>query len=157
MFKNRCSALLPVFSVLLLISCDNQALFDKVVSVPSDGWQAKKKFAFEFPVADTMQLYDILFHIRNQQNYAYSNLWLFVDVTAPNGYVKRDTLEIMLADKTGRWYGKGIGNVNSMLVPYKTETRFPFRGIYKITLQHAMYDDRLTNLLDIGIRVQPHQ
>jgi gliding motility-associated lipoprotein GldH len=143
--------------LLILISCSNSSVFDRVVTIPSDGWQAKNCLLFDFPISDTTLRYDVFFHVRNKQNYTYSNLWLFVDIKAPNGFIKRDTFEIMLADATGRWYGKGIGNINSMLVPYKTEFSFPLRGLYEISIQHAMYDETLENLMDVGIRIQPHQ
>ena len=143
--------------IMLLICCDNGAIYDRVDSIPSVGWSTNEKYTFEFPINDTNQFYDIMIHIRNQQTYGYSNLWLFIETTAPNNYVKKDTFEIILADQTGRWLGKGIGNVNSMLVPYRTSVSFPFRGIYRITLQQGMYDNPLMNLLDIGIRVQPHK
>jgi gliding motility-associated lipoprotein GldH len=156
MFLNRLSTCSLLF-IFFLVSCNNRSIYDRVLPIPSDGWQAKDKLAFEFPISDTSQAYDILFHVRNEQNYSYSNIWLFIEITAPNGYARRDTFEIMLADTKGRWYGKGIGNINSMLVPYKKEAKFPLRGLYKISLQHAMYDDVLTRVLDVGVCIVPHQ
>ena len=75
---------------------------------------------------------------------------------APNGSVLTDTLEIILADETGRWMGKGIGNVNEMQVPYKQNVFFINRGIFKVSIQHAMRDSTLSGILDIGFRLQYH-
>jgi gliding motility-associated lipoprotein GldH len=144
-------------ATILMGGCGNQTGFDSVSSIPSNGWSAAEPVVFEFPVSDTTKAYDIYIHIRNQQSYAFSNLWMFIEIAAPNGYIKRDTFEIMLADETGRWYGKGIGSINSMLVPYKQEAIFPLRGVYKISLQQAMYDDLLEDIIDVGLRIQPHQ
>jgi gliding motility-associated lipoprotein GldH len=145
-----------ILLAILFVNCDNQSLYDQVSALPDARWSAKEPVVFEFPVSDTAVSYEILFHIRNQQNYAYSNIWMFIEITAPNGYVKRDTFEIMLADEGGRWYGSGIGNVNSMLVPYKDDAVFPMRGIYKVSLTQAMYDDPLDKIMDIGLRIQRH-
>ncbi len=157
MVRSNRSFIVFLIPLILLINCTNKPLYDRVDSIPSDGWETGNKLMFEFPITDTTLSYDILFHVRNLQNYSYSNIWLFIEIAAPNSFVKRDTFEIMLADDAGRWLGKGIGNINSMLTPYRIETTFPFRGIYKITLQHAMRDELLKNMLDVGIRVQQHQ
>ncbi len=142
---------------LILISCTGHPVLDEVSSIPSEGWKSDDRISYDFPISDTSKAYDIFFHIRNMQHYSYSNIWLFVEITAPNSFVRRDTFEIMLADKAGRWYGKGIGNINSMLVPYAEEIKFAYSGIYKISLQHGMRENVLENLLDIGVRVQQHQ
>ncbi len=142
---------------VILICCAGEPVFDRVESIPSEGWGIDNIISFEFPISDTNQLYDILIHTRNLQNYSYSNIWLFIDITAPNSFTKRDTFEIMLADDAGRWYGKGIGNINTMLVPYKEGAKFSISGVYKMTLQHAMRDEVLENIMDVGIRIQKHQ
>jgi gliding motility-associated lipoprotein GldH len=155
---SRSRPLLVLILTLVIFShCTNPSLYDRVESIPSDGWRANNKLSFVFPISDTTQSYDIFLHVRNFQNFSYNNLWLFIEITAPNNYTRRDTFEIMLADDTGRWFGKGIGNINSMLVPYQKEISFPMRGIYTITLQQAMREDVLENIMDLGLRVQQHQ
>lgn len=151
------SAFYLLLLIFVLAACDQQPLYEKVNAIPTDGWKVDNKLTFQFPISDTLHDYDIFFHVRNFQNYSYSNLWLFIEITAPNQYIQRDTFEIMLADETGRWLGKGIGNINSMLIPYQKQINFPYRGIYTLTVQQGMREELLEDILDLGIRVQKPQ
>ena len=156
---NRKLSLLSGIVIFLSIfySCDKNRVYDQVYSLPGEGWNEDSIMHFNFAVTDTSRAYDILIHVRNGGNYQYSNLWLFIRTTAPGGNFLRDTLEIPLADPSGRWLGKGLGDINAMLVPYKTNVLFPHRGLYSITIQQAMRQVSLKNILDIGVRLQYHE
>lgn len=137
-------------------SCDKNRVYDQVYSLPTAGWNEDSLMHFSFAVTDTSRAYDILIHVRNSNNYQYSNLWLFIKTTAPGGNFLLDTLEIPLADASGKWLGKGLGDINAMLFPYKTNVLFPHRGIYSISIQQAMREVSLKDILDIGVRLQYH-
>ena len=68
------------------------------------------------------------------------------------------TVECLLADPSGRWYGKGLGFIFSdryqAHVLYKLNNRFPAPGRYSITLEQAMRTDELKGILDVGISVE---
>ncbi len=146
-----------IIAALLLGACHQSALFDDVQSFDDKGWAADAPLEYTIPITDTTRAYDILLHIRNKKTYAYSNLWLFIETAAPNGLTHTDTLEIMLADPAGRWRGHGVGNVNAMLVPYARGVRFTMRGIYSVTVTQGMREEYLNDILDVGLRVVPHQ
>ena len=143
-------------ALMYLSACNKQTITDQVVSIPAEGWYFTDKVNFEYVISDTMASYDILVHVRNLKNYSYSNLWLFIETISPSGNRQRDTLEIILADKNGRWMGKSTQSVNTMLVPYKEDVRFSERGIYETSLQHAMRDTVIQHITDIGLRIQYH-
>lgn len=149
--------LLITVALLILTGCTKRALFDDVHTFDGEGWRASDTLSYKFPISDTAKTYNVLLHIRNTKNYDYSNLWLFIETTAPNGQVYTDTLEIMLADPSGRWLGKGIGNVNSMLIPYMPGVKFTQRGIYTLSIHHAMRVESLTEIMDLGVRIIPYQ
>jgi gliding motility-associated lipoprotein GldH len=155
---NRFSRILQILWIagipFLCTVCSTNAVFDETVALPDEGWNFKKPVEFTFPITDTTDQYDILLHLRNNKNYDYSNLWLYLQTTAPGGAIQRDTLELLLADGTGKWLGKGTRSINTMLVPYLQSVRFPQLGVYTINIQHAMRDTILYNLSDIGVRVQ---
>ncbi len=146
-----------ILYLLLLNSCQRNELYDKTFSFSDDNWSYDQVVNFEFYVPDTSKSYDLFLQLRNSGLYSYSNIWLFVETKAPNGNVLRDTLEIMLVDETGRWLGKGIGNVNEMQVSYKNNAYFLNRGIFNISIQHAMRDSVLMGIMDLGFRLQYHQ
>ncbi|MBN2484602.1 MAG: gliding motility lipoprotein GldH [Bacteroidales bacterium] len=149
-----------LFAVIIsavAFSCTNKRLFDEVQKISPDGWHKTDSISFIFQISDTSQAYNILLHLRNKTSYRNSNLWLFINTTAPNGETITDTVEFFLAEPSGRWLGKGLGAVNSMLVPYKTNIRFPYRGIYRFDFRQAMREDTLEGIIDIGMRVQLHK
>jgi gliding motility-associated lipoprotein GldH len=142
--------------VVFLFSCRQNQVFDQVVTLPSEGWSAENVLLFNVSIEDTAQVYDVFLHVRNAKNYGYSNLWLFIETTAPNGNSLRDTVEIRLADIDGRWLGTGIGNVNTLLVPYITQVSFKFRGIYTFAITQGMRDEVLEGVLNMGLRIDYH-
>lgn len=146
-----------ILCLVLLNCCQTNELYDKTFSFPDDSWSYDDVVDFEFTVPDTTKPYDLYLQLRNSGKYSYRNIWLFIETKAPNGNVLRDTLEIMLADETGRWLGKGIGNVNEMQISYKENAYFLNRGIFNVSVQHAMRDSVLVGIMDFGFRLQYHQ
>jgi gliding motility-associated lipoprotein GldH len=149
-----------LFGILIVLnfsSCNTGEIYDKTYTISSDIWVYDEILDFEFTVSDTSRSYDLYLLIRNSGAYHYSNIWLFVKTFAPGGNVLTDTIEIALSDEKGRWFGKGIGDVNEMQVPYKENVYFINRGIYKVSLQHAMRDSMLEGIMDIGFKLQYHQ
>jgi len=142
--------------VLIGLSCDKDRVYDHVVALSREGWNAGKGMEFDMPVNDTKKAYDLSIHLRNNGDYKYSNIWLFIEVKSPDGNSVRDTFEIKLANEAGRWTGKGIGNVYELLAPYKKNILFPTRGIYHVTVWQAMRDETLEHLLNLGLCLQYH-
>jgi gliding motility-associated lipoprotein GldH len=150
----KTSIVLILFS--LNFSCKSGIIYDDIQKISPEGWTAEEIISFRAPVNDTTSSYNIYLHVRNTSKYEYSNLWLFINTIAPNGESIRDTTEFFLADPSGQWLGKGLGAVNTMLLPYKVNVRFPHRGIYTFEIQHGMRKEILENILDVGIRIQQY-
>lgn len=149
---------LCLFAVIIMaVACSDSRIYDKIISFDEDVWSADAIEQFEVAVNDTTLAYDILVHIRNSGDYQYSNLWMFVETKAPGGAVMRDTVEYILADEAGVWLGKGISSVKSMMVPYKLNVRFPYRGIYTFAFQQGMRDEELVGIKNIGLRIQERE
>jgi len=156
MISRKITCFVTMVVLLSFISCGNNAVYEEVRSVPSGGWNFNERIGFEYVISDINSAYDVQLHIRNTKGYSYSNLWLFIDTKSPDGKVQHDTLEIALADERGNWLGKSKQSINSMLVPYRQNVKFPARGIYTTTIQHAMRDTTLSHLIDVGIRIDYH-
>lgn len=142
---------------IMFYACGRNQVFDEVTALPAEGWSAQDTIRFNVTISDTSAVYDVYFHIRNKKSYEYSNLWLFVETKSPNGQVITDTLEVILADDEGQWLGRGIGNVNTLLIPYIARVSFRYRGIYAITITQGMRDKVLSDLLNVGLRIDYHQ
>lgn len=138
----------------LIASCNFDKVFEKTENIQKSKWDKNQIIQFDFDVKDTINGYDIFINIRNNNDFRYKNLFLFVNTTSPNGFSKRDTVEITLADDKGKWLGHGIGGVNSIEKTYKKNIRFPVSGNYKIELVQGMRNDILDGIMDVSIRVE---
>ena len=147
--------------LVLLAGCTDGLLHSETRPVPDGVWQQAWQPEFEFSVADTLGQFDTYIDIRHTGDYGFSNLILFVTLKRPNGHAVRDTVEIPLADATGRWLGKGLGFIRSTgreaHVLYKYNNRFPQTGRYSVVLEQAMRVDPLQGIIDVGVSTEQHK
>lgn len=146
--------LLCISAFVLVASCNNQAVFEKYQSLPQSGWHKDSLVVFEIPVIDSAENHNLLINVRNDVNYNYSNLWLFIEMEKPDGNLTKDTFEIALADPAGKWLGEGFGKIRTRQVVYRRNVSFPASGVYKVKIQQGMRHDVLPGINDIGFRVE---
>ena len=60
----------------------------------------------------------------------------------------------MLADDKGKRFGKGLGDVHELKLPFKTNAYFPTKGIYTFNICHGMRTENLKGVYDIGLRIE---
>lgn len=92
--------------------------------------------------------------MRHADSYKFSNLYLFINSYFPGGSHTRDTIELILADHTGKWYGSGFGNIKEYQVLIRKGVVFPVTGVYKIGIEQGMRENNLLGIEDIGIRIE---
>ena len=148
-------ALLPC---ALLIGCAEEVVFQEDARTPNGTWERGWDPSFSFEVSDTVSPHNVYLDIRHTGDYPFSNLYTFVDLQGPDGRSLTDTVECTLADPSGRWYGKGLGFINSdrfeAHVLYRMGNRFPRKGRYTLTLRQAMRTEALPGVIDVGISVE---
>lgn len=143
-----------LFAGLLLVSCDNSRLYDTFRKIPESGWHADSLMIYRFEVPNSSGIYNIYFNIRNDRDYSFSNLWLFVDIIPPEGDLVTDTIQVILADPSGKWLGKGFTGLYTSQLPYRTHVYFPVPGNYTVQIRHGMRPEILTGITDIGVRIE---
>ena len=144
---------------IVLVGCSDAPVFQADVPVPNGEWDRSFKPTFSFDITDTLSKHDVYLDVRHTGDYAYSDLFLFVELQGPGGRAVRDTVDCLLADPSGMWYGKGTGFVlanrtRDAKVLYKLGNRFPASGRYTISLEQAMRTEQLKGVLDIGVSVE---
>jgi gliding motility-associated lipoprotein GldH len=142
-------AILVVYS-----SCDLNRVFDEYKPIPEEKWHQDSLLTFAIPISDTLQNHNLYINVRNNIDFEYSNLWLFVNIEQPNGVAKQDTIEIPLAEPSGKWLGKGFGGYKPQHAVYKRNVFFPSSGEYKISIQQGMRKAQLEGISDVGLRVE---
>lgn len=152
---NHRSSLLIIFtSLLLLVSCNSKVVYTDSQAMPKKTWGLMNTPTFRMSVTDTINSNNVYFTIRTGSSYPFRNIYLFVTTTSPNGKVITDTLQYNLADEKGKWYGKGLGDIHELNLPYKSNVFFPVKGIYQFKFQHGMRVENLNGVYDLGVRVE---
>lgn len=139
---------------LLSLSCTDageQVLINHVNGV----WPKDSVQRFQWDIRDTREAKNIIFVVRNNGDYPYSNLRLIVDFAAENSKKREvDTLNYILAKPSGEWLGKGFGDTKEILFQYRLAHRFPKAGHYTLGLKQAMRADTLRGIEDIGVQIE---
>jgi len=145
----------PVILVLWLIftaSCDQNVVFDEYVPTGGQwGWRDAREFMVEMD--DTLSLYNIYVQVRHTTEYPMSNLYMFVHVKGPDGQHRKDTVNMILAEPSGEWTGRGTGHLRELQLLFRNQVQFRIPGAYVFTLEQAMRHPELP-VTDLGIRVE---
>lgn len=141
-------------TVVLTVACNPNLVYEEYIEVNEGLWSKDSLMIFEVPVADTVQQYNMYFNIRNNIDYKYSNLWLFVEIEQPDGKSISDKFEIALADPSGKWLGKGFSGLKTREAIYRRNIFFPVSGDYKIKVRQGMREDNLGGISDVGLRIE---
>lgn len=143
------------FAVLfILVSCDQNRLFDENSAIPEGIWQSGEPVTFTVAIPSKIQRYNVLLSIRNSPDYQFSNLFLFMTTRYPDSTFSRDTIELTLADYDGRWLGEGTGSVKFSRFMLKRNVLFPMAGNYRFELEQAMRVSNLKGIRDVGLRLE---
>jgi len=153
-FKNIFFAVVLITALFSLSSCDNNVVFEDNVKLPENRWEQKNAIQFTVDIQDTLSSHNLFINLRNAGGYQFSNIFLFFTTTSPSGKMERDTLELTLADPSGKWLGDGMGDIWDNRQLFKRDFRFPESGKYTFQLEQAMRIDPLPQIMDAGIRIE---
>ena len=138
--------------VMALLSCgDKNVIFDESVIIQNASWDNQELPYFDVKVEDTLSAYNFYLNIRHLENYRYSNFYMFLHTTFPNGSQTHDTVEIVLAYPDGRWVGSGTGSMRNNNILLNDNLYFPLKGNYRFEIEQAMREPVLEGVTDVGI------
>ncbi len=145
--------LLALITFILFISCNSKNIFTATEEIPDNSWSSYNKPVFTARISDTLQACNISITLRNTSEYPFRNIFFFVTTTSPKGLSIKDTVEYKITDESGRWLGKGLGDIHDLTLPFKTNIQFPLPGSYHFRIEHGMRTDNLKGIMDVGIRI----
>ena len=140
--------------VLMLSSCDPNVVFEDNVKLPENRWEISNIVKLETEIADTITPHNIYINVRNAGGYQFSNLFVFFTTQTPSGKAARDTIELTLADASGKWLGDGMGDIWDNRLLFKSNFIFPEKGNYIFMLEQAMRVNPLPQVMDVGLRIE---
>lgn len=149
------SIILIIITSITINSCiEFGVIFNKTKPIKDSKWLSSDTVYFDFEMQNIEQYYDMYILVRNNKNYKWSNLFLFSDITFPNGKTRKDTIEITLADIYGNWTGNNKGSIITTQPLFLKHKKFPLKGNYKIAITHGMRTPTLKNITDVGIKLK---
>ena len=147
-----------VFIIFFPLSCKNDQKEEYYHVFENKQWNTDSIVKFEAENIDTSLTYDLYAMIRHTTNYRFQNLFLFTEIQD-----KKDTLEIILSEKNGKWKGRGFGDVKELKIKIANNIRFGQGLMDDISFEQAMrYQDlekinELQEILAIGITIQKNE
>jgi gliding motility-associated lipoprotein GldH len=135
-------------------SCDRDRVYDKFKDINNGVWNSGESVKFDVTIEDTVSYTNVFINVRNEGNYKFSNLYLFLNIVYPDRKISRDTIDCLLADNKGKWLGKGLGDLKDCRYLIKQGLRFHQKGIYTFEFEQAMRVDKLEGIKSVGIRIE---
>ncbi|MEO9512963.1 MAG: gliding motility lipoprotein GldH [Flavobacteriaceae bacterium] len=144
-----------------LISCNSNLVFSEYWAVNKGKWDIQEPINFEFSGLDSIASHNVFISIRNDNTFAFSNLFLIAELEHPNGETLKDTLEYKMSEPSGQWLGKGIGSIKENKLWFQEKIVFPDSGVYKVSIVHAMRKNgnvdgihTLEGITDVGLEIE---
>jgi len=131
-------------TIVIFISCDNSIVFEKYKSFENQEWNTDSLVSFDYTITDTISTYKLVLNVRHGVEYEYQNLFLFVKSDS-----SADTIELLLADKSGKWLGSGIGDIREIKSLFAVEKMYLKKDNNTIKIEQAMRygsAEKITNL-----------
>ena len=144
-----------VFLSLLLLVCCNTNTESSYSVFEEDSWHADSIITLSHSVVDTITKQNLYLKIIYTTDFEYQNIFLFVDFQD-----KRDTIEVALSEKNGKWLGSGFGDIKEVEYCFAKEIIFNSKKTSNVTVEQAMrYGEQpvITNLkgiIALGINIK---
>ena len=144
--------ILLFFLVVGFVSCQNENKKEVYHSFNNNTWNTDSIVSFELDNVDTTSSHDLYLMVRHTTNFKFQNLFLFT-----NFENQQDTLELFLSEKSGRWLGKGFGEIKELKIRIKENVNFKENQDQIFSVEQAMrYEDlekiiNLTEIVAVGI------
>lgn len=144
--------ILLFFLAVGFVSCQNENKKEVYHSFNNNTWNTDSIVSFELDNIDTTSSHDLYLMVRHTTNFKFQNLFLFT-----NFENQQDTLELFLSEKSGRWLGKGFGEIKELKIRIKENVNFKENQDQIFSVEQAMrYEDlekiiNLTEIVAVGL------
>lgn len=142
------------YSSLFFTSCTTIDLYEKVVSIPNHEWQNDYKPQFTFQIKDTAVPYQLYVVLRHNDKYNWNNLWVNLYTQSPGDSLQKIQYELPLANNE-TWLGTAMDDVYEHRILLTPQAIFFKKsGEYTYSLEQAMRENPLQNILNVGLRIE---
>lgn len=129
---------------------------DQVVMHSVNGvWLEKEPEKFALQITDVQKPKNIIFVVRNNDEYPYLELPLEVVLKdEAEKMLIRQKVNLPLADQKGKWLGQGFGDTKERSFTFKKNYIFASQGLYTLELKQVTNRPSLEGIEDLGVMIQ---
>lgn len=144
-----------IIFVFALVSCGPKVVYETNINISDTGWHKDSVAVFKSEVTELNRDYHLLLQPNVNMDYAYNNIWFFIDAISPSGHIQRDTVSCYLSAVDGEMYGnkQWFSDDYISVQPYKLNIRFPEKGVYTYRIAQGMRDENIMGLNSIGLKI----
>lgn len=133
--------------ILLLTSCDKTNYhFKAETDFENATWKYADTTDFKVTIDDTLKRYNIGLNLNHSAEYLNQNIYLKIYTKFPNGQRFSQQVNIDLADKAGKWYGKCSGGDCTVETYIQKDAFFNQTGTYTFTIEQFTRNEALENI-----------
>ena len=133
-----------IYFGVFLLACQNNKTQHHYHSFENAKWNTDSIVIFDFDNIDTRFSYDAHLKIRHSVDYQFQNLFLFSEFNE-----KKDTLEVFLSEKNGKWLGKGFGDIKEVDALILKNIRFNNINKNSFSFEMAMRHNGLEKIIEL--------
>lgn len=148
----------PLVMVLLFWACIPTLPYRHYIDL-STPWEASAPLSFELPPLNGN--FDMYIHLRNDNHYLFSNIFLIAQWYQNDTLVATDTLEYAMSAPDGSWLGKGFTEVKESKLYWKEGVALSDSLRYRVQITHALRAqgevsgiEALPGILSVGLAVE---
>jgi gliding motility-associated lipoprotein GldH len=143
-----------VFLVVVTISsCKKSQVISTFQEIENNVWKYDDIKKDSVTITDDNFYHTLNVNLRIKGNYPYSNLYVRIYITNPEGEKKTLRTSLKLADKYGKWYGSGFGDLITFQIPLKNRKHFTQKGTYHLGIEQFMRTESLEDVNAIGFMI----
>lgn len=146
---------------ILILSCNQNKIYDQYQPVKNLEWSPKTNFEFIVNNTDTISKRNVFINIRNNKSYEFSSLFLIAKIEFPSGYKLVDTLEYEMTNAQGKFLGQGFSDVKENKLFLREKVVLSEKGDYKFLIQQATRSindiegkNPLKGITDVGLSIE---
>lgn len=138
---------------LLTAACSSSPVYEKSYDFDNNCWSQKVKPSFSVAIKDTSKAYNFIITLRTTTEYKFSNLWIYLNSTTPDGQHVREPYEIKITNPDGSWSGKKTGTIVEKSIYFKNR-KLPKAGKYVFVIEQGITESIIDEVIDLGLLVE---
>jgi gliding motility-associated lipoprotein GldH len=141
-----------VITTILFSSCDRTTIYNESEILENATWPETDTLVAQFLVGDSLHYHNIFVCSRFNALYPESNVYFKVMLKGPGGQHMTEIKSFEITEKSGKWIGKGFGDLHSYELPIFQDLNLKQFGKYEVKVIPYMRRT-VIGIHDRGIKV----